>query len=120
MSSWSAENFIGDKIGDVLSLNQPKRKPDPSTDNNNSSSQSSSTVGRWARFAKDHYDTWALNNADSVGYVESTLKTVMFFLPGRFSEHELLSELCTSQFPVAIVRSPAPANWDFVLFHGIQ
>jgi hypothetical protein len=49
------------------------------------------------------YDLWALNNSEAVSHIETSLKTLLFFLPGRFKEQELGSELCT---PLYIIHFP--------------
>lgn len=39
------------------------------------------------------YEQWILLNTDSVRHIETLLKGMLFFLPGRFKEQELTSEL---------------------------
>jgi hypothetical protein len=53
------------------------------------------------------YEQWILLNTDSVRYIETLLKSGLFFLPGRFKEQELTSELGTKHSYTSIsIRFP--------------
>jgi hypothetical protein len=46
------------------------------------------------------YERWILLNTDSVRHIETLLKGSLFFLPGRFKEQELTSELVTGSVSI--------------------
>ena len=92
MSTWLAEQSFSQCF-----------RMEPANDNNEKVAstpvRSGSDSGEQFSFVKAllqrKYDLWALNNSDSVSHIETSLKTLLFFLPGRFRDQELGSELCT-------------------------
>ena len=44
--------------------------------------------------AIEHYENFLLNNASTISTLESSLRSLTWFLPGRFKDAELASEAC--------------------------
>eukprot|EP01122_Echinamoeba_exundans_P007830 TRINITY_DN2491_c0_g1_i5.p1 TRINITY_DN2491_c0_g1~~TRINITY_DN2491_c0_g1_i5.p1 ORF type:complete len:486 (-),score=89.59 TRINITY_DN2491_c0_g1_i5:558-1988(-) len=69
---------------------------EPPTPTRGSGSDSAEQLSFLSALLQRKYDLWALNNSEAVSHIETSLKTLLFFLPGRFKEQELGSELFQS------------------------
>ncbi|PPQ82061.1 hypothetical protein CVT25_014602 [Psilocybe cyanescens] len=47
-------------------------------------------------FSKDKYEAFLINNVSTISTLESSLRSITWFLPGRFKDAELASEALTS------------------------
>jgi hypothetical protein len=51
-------------------------------------------VEKWIRELGTKYEHWFLTHAETVSKLEAALRVALFFLPGRFRDSEIQSEIC--------------------------
>jgi len=74
-------------------IDRPETPPIPSKPTAAVTDNGSGLTGLF-NITKEMYTKWALLNTDGVSYVENGLRTILFFLPGRFKDQELGTEFC--------------------------
>jgi peroxin-16 len=54
--------------------------------------------------SRAQYESFLINNVETISSLESTLRSISWFLPGRFKDAELASEACKCKLDIAMTE----------------
>ena len=85
-------------------------------------SRSSSSIERLSSAhvmasSKIRYEAFLINNVSTISTLESSLRSITWFLPGRFKDAELASEARQFSFFAAMVVTYRKTSYNIAKYH---